>query len=380
LFRKKDGYHKTALLASQMFGAPGGIQTYMRMVAHVLNEASYLKSAVSLADEPEEATARFAQLIVGSGEISFAAASNSKAKFVTASIAASKGAKSALFGHMGLAPVGLFLKQMRMITDYGVILHGREAWHPINRVGKEAMKKATAIICTTPYTATQSLKYHGTLKTQIDILPLALEPGRFQDLSAFEERSPREGNDQLKLLSIGQLSSANDYKGFDDTIEAIAILKQMGVDNIHYTLVGDGDDRSRLMGIAKEFQILDRVEFLGFVSDDEIAAQFEQNDVFIMPSSQEGFGLVYVEAMSHGLPIVACAEGGASHVLKDGINGAVVRYGSPLSISNGIMRFMDPGFLNQLSANAKKDAKERFSFECFEQGLLRIIDKRFIGK
>jgi phosphatidylinositol alpha-1,6-mannosyltransferase len=114
------------------------------------------------------------------------------------------------------------------------------------------------------------------------------------------------------------------YKGFRSVVEAVALLREAGVPAV-LDLVGDGNARPDLERWVATQPVARFVRFLGRVSDAELAHCYADARVFVLASEGEGFGLVFAEAMAHGLPCVAVAAGAAPEVVADDVSGYVVR-------------------------------------------------------
>lgn len=130
------------------------------------------------------------------------------------------------------------------------------------------------------------------------------------------------GNKSL-LLTVGRLASRERYKGHDRVISAMPALSAHGFDLL-YLIAGDGDDRARLEHLARELHVDGRVRFLGALTAEQLVAAYRAADVFVMPSTGEGFGISYLEAMACGTPALGLAACGATDALADGSLGMMV--------------------------------------------------------
>jgi glycosyltransferase involved in cell wall biosynthesis len=277
-----------------------------------------------------------------------------------------------LIGHMGLSPVGWLLNSvMTKSSGYGIVLHGREAWDPKPAWHQHTLAESDVIISTTDYTRRTFSRVNRIDTANHEVLPLSLPPGRFGETGHSSETT--DGNDSsFKVLTVSRLDTDCRYKGVDDVIRAIAKLRDSGSD-VEYLVIGDGDDRARLEELTQNLGVSSSVRFVGSITDDCLQKHFEKADVFAMPSTREGFGLVFLEAMSFGLPIIASPERGANYVIKDGENGLSVPANSPGSVAAAIEKLMDDEYRESLREGALQDVAERFSFTRFCDDLEKIL-------
>ena len=117
------------------------------------------------------------------------------------------------------------------------------------------------------------------------------------------------------ILTVARWSASERYKGADDLIHATWQLRT-AVPDLHLVVVGGGDDLPRLQKLVIDIGAHDRVHFLDSLSREELGACYAHSDVFALPSTGEGFGLVFLEAMSFGKPVVAAAIGARPIWLK----------------------------------------------------------------
>jgi phosphatidylinositol alpha-1,6-mannosyltransferase len=124
------------------------------------------------------------------------------------------------------------------------------------------------------------------------------------------------------ILSVGRLSRR---KGFDQVIQALPELLQAGVD-VHYVLIGIGEDWDYLCGLARDHNVTERVHLLGHVSADDLPRWYNACDVFAMPNREingdtEGFGMVFIEAAACAKPALSGQAGGTGAAVQEGVTG-----------------------------------------------------------
>jgi glycosyltransferase involved in cell wall biosynthesis len=125
------------------------------------------------------------------------------------------------------------------------------------------------------------------------------------------------------ILTVARLAGEERYKGFDEVLEALPQLA-LRTPAVSYLIVGDGPDRSRLEAKATTLRVRDRVIFAGFVSEEEKADHYRLADAFVMTGRGEGFGIVYLEALACGVPVVASTLDASREAVRDGLLGQVV--------------------------------------------------------
>ena len=125
------------------------------------------------------------------------------------------------------------------------------------------------------------------------------------------------------MLTMGRLAAQERYKGCDEVIELMPRLLAR-FPNLKYLIVGDGDDRPRLQAKVAALGVADSVVFTGHISEREKIAHYNLADVYVMPSTGEGFGIVLIEAAACGVPVVGSRMDGSREALLDGRLGRLV--------------------------------------------------------
>ena len=113
--------------------------------------------------------------------------------------------------------------------------------------------------------------------------------------------------------------------------------------DIAYLICGDGDDRTRLEQKVRTLGLESRVMFAGYVPEEEKADHYRLADAFVMPGRGEGFGIVYLEALACGVPVVASTADASMEAVLHGKLGEVVNPNQPTSIIEGIRRALNRG-------------------------------------
>jgi phosphatidylinositol alpha-1,6-mannosyltransferase len=166
------------------------------------------------------------------------------------------------------------------------------------------------------------------------------------------------------ILTVGRWDPAERYKGADTLISALPnVLKSFP--RLLLVLVGDGADRPRLEQLARGLGVVEHTRFLRGLTQEDLFA----------PSSGEGFGLVFLEAMAHGKPAIGGAHGGTPDVVDDGVTGLLVPHGDVTRLSSAIETILgDPIRAREMGAKGRERVASFYSFEHFELRLVRIVE------
>jgi phosphatidylinositol alpha-1,6-mannosyltransferase len=139
---------------------------------------------------------------------------------------------------------------------------------------------------------------------------------------------------------VSRLDSRERYKGHDRVIRTLPRVLQQHPDTI-YLIVGDGDDRPRLESLAVECGVAKNVQFAGLVPPEELPHYFRLADVFVLPSTGEGFGIVFLEAMATGVRVIGGSQDGSRDALCDGALGTLVDPENIEELTSAILAALD---------------------------------------
>lgn len=171
------------------------------------------------------------------------------------------------------------------------------------------------------------------------------------------------------LLTVGRIDSCHQYKGHDRVIAALPYLVAQGHDVV-YVVIGEGDDIGRLRKIAADTGVQERVRFIGAIASESLVDAYRAADLFVMPSTGEGFGIVYLEAMASGTPALGLAAGGAVDALGNGELGIIARENDlAATIDRELSRSKKPG------GDLARATRARFGRESFNERVGAIVSE-----
>lgn len=219
-------------------------------------------------------------------------------------------------GHINLATMVSQLCRTLKVP-YTILTYGKEVWHELPSKEKKALAAADSIWTISRYSRDLASQANGIPKEKFKMLPCVVDGTDFQPGTAPEELIQQyQLQDSRVLTTVARLWKGDIYKGVDVTIRALPKIAA-AVPNVKYVVIGRGDDQPRLARLAEELNVADRVVFAGFVPDEALIDHYRLADVYVMPS-QEGFGIVYLEAMACGIPVIAGDDDGSADPLQDG--------------------------------------------------------------
>lgn len=234
-------------------------------------------------------------------------------------------------GHINLAVmVGQLCRLLKI--PYTVLTYGKEVWYELPGRQKKAIAAADKLWTISRYSRDIACEANQISKEKFDMLPCVVDgdiftPGLPPD--GLIERYCLQG---AKILTtVARLWPGDIYKGVDVTIRALPQIAEVFPD-VKYVVIGRGDDQPRLAQLAADLNVAERVVFAGFVPDHELMDHYRLANVYIMPS-KEGFGIVYLEAMACGVPVIAGDEDGSADPLQDGRLGWQVPYRDPEAVA-----------------------------------------------
>ncbi|MFC1870797.1 glycosyltransferase family 4 protein [Chloroflexota bacterium] len=171
------------------------------------------------------------------------------------------------------------------------------------------------------------------------------------------------------ILSVSHLKRT---KGLDLNIRAVSKLVKK-YPKLKYVVVGAGPDMSFLRQLTHDLNLDQQVDFVGQQSHDKVMEYMKIADVFSLPSWNEAFGVVYIEAMMHGKPVIACRGEGIDGVIENKLTGLLVKPKDVESLSRAIDFILEnPQNAQELGERAKKLILENYTWEKNAQSYIKL--------
>ena len=201
-------------------------------------------------------------------------------------------------------------------------LHGTEIWDDVPRGCMAALEASDLILTVSRDTCARTLAKARIAPEKVIVINNTVgAPFTPGDRDAARRRFALDR--ETVLLTVARLDGREGYKGHDRIIPLLPRLLASGVDAV-YLIAGEGPDQDRLEELAQHHGVADRVRFLGKIPVESLPDLYRAADLFTLPSTGEGFGISFVEAMACGTPAIGLAVGGAPDALVDGALGTCV--------------------------------------------------------
>ncbi len=179
----------------------------------------------------------------------------------------------------------------------------------------------------------------------------------------------------IKEVNILFVSRLMLQKGVGTLIKTINILKERKIDNFKLTIVGEGHLKSMMFALIDEYNLKEKVSFLGWKDLEELPDIYRSADIFILPSVMEGMSSVVLQAMASGLPIVASRVKGFEEILEENINGLFAECGNENDFADQLEKLIkSPELREKMSKNSIKKSKQ-FSWETIARQYLELYEK-----
>jgi glycosyltransferase involved in cell wall biosynthesis len=211
------------------------------------------------------------------------------------------------------------------------------------------------VFCVTNYIGLRFRK-DGVLPPNVAIVYSAIEPKHW-DISVATK--PESGSQHIK---IGIVAVFDRVKGHQYLFEAVKCLAERGERDFSCLVIGDGREKERIHELVAQLGLDELVDLRGYVSD--LIGAFRELDILVIPSLQESFGMVAVEAMAMGIPVVASRVGGLPEVIQDGVTGVLVPPANPRKLADAIGNLMDnPEVRFQMGQSGRARVREHFDID-----------------
>ena len=238
------------------------------------------------------------------------------------------------------------------------------------KLEKQTAQNATLVVTISQYSLEKIIKHYKVAPSKIRIIPNGVDLEKFnpaQDVVA-SKRLFNLGNDP-HVLFVGNLIPR---KGLSYLVEAAQkIVKEKP--GTKFLIVGEGPLKNHLVELLKSSSLLGSFKFLGSLSENVLPAAYSCADVFVLPSIQEGQGIVLLEAQASGKPVVAFNVGGANEAVKNKETGLLVERGSSEALADGVLKLLeDRNLRERFGLAGRRFVSENFTWDICAQKMLQV--------
>lgn len=230
-------------------------------------------------------------------------------------------------------------------------------------VPRLTLKPATRVIAVSEHEAACLIKM-GVSQDRIRVIPNGVDIGEFADVG------PRTDRDELVGLFVGRLDP--DQKGLDVLIRAMARLPRDPL--LRLRLVGEDWGGAELMErLAQRLGVADRVAIVGKLPRSELVREFAESDFLVLPSRFEPFGVVVLEAMAAGLPVIASRVGGIPEIVADGQTGLLVEPDNPDALAESLRLLCGDESLRLSMGRAARERVKAYAWDSVVPRILSVF-------
>lgn len=248
-------------------------------------------------------------------------------------------------------------------SEYQRMIHQTELW-----LASEAWR----VICCSAYMAEQVSQLFHVPLTRIDTIPNGVNAAQYATVppSPTFKLQYADRNEKL-VLYVGRLVYE---KGVSVLVDAVNLVQQKS--NAKFVIVGDGYMRDRLVDQARRVGAMNKMFFTGFLDEASVKKLYRVADVFVIPSLYEPFGIVALEGMASGAPLVASGVGGLAEIITHDETGVLVYPDNPESLAWGINRVLtDPGYAQWLRENALEHVITAYNWNAIAATTSTVYDQ-----
>ena len=234
---------------------------------------------------------------------------------------------------------------------------------------KETAKKATIIVTISNYSVEKIQKYYNVEKSKVRIVPNGVDVEKFKPMNTTSFKQQFGLGNEPCVLFVGSLIPR---KGLPYLVEAAKKVVKNQVDT-KFLIVGDGPLRNQLSDSLKTANLSGNFKFLGNLKDHELPKIYNCADVFVLPSIQEGQGIVLLEAQASGKPVVAFDIGGVKETVQNQETGLLVKQGNIDGLADALLKLLtDKEQREKMGSNGRRFVTENYTWGICAQKMLQV--------
>lgn len=340
---------------------PGGMAVFARGVVRSLAGARGLRrlEAWGLLDSPEGLSVFERDYSTSSTRVSARAFAGDRARMAKAFLLWHWLFELVIFLHVGVGRLGV----LRGLLRQSLWLVGIEVRHPLRAYERFTVRRARPLLSISKFSSDQMLRHNPGLPAATPVHLGVEDDGPWSPSRGVGECAPYDAAARASaVVIVGRMAASERYKGHEQLIDAWPEVHRRHP-SAELWIAGTGDDEARLRAKAARIgSAAPRIRFCGKVSHQQLLELYGTARVFAMPSTGEGFGLVFVEAMRWGLPCI-CSLDSSAEIVVDGVTGLVVAQ-DPIAIAEACCRLLsDDTLANRMGHAGQSRFHELYTFD-----------------
>ena len=365
------------LFSLQTFSTTGGIQKMTRTLAHALFHISKAEHwgfrLFSLYDTRYDLMSQYLP------SENYTGFNNSRVRLGLTSIKEASHADIVILNHINLSLIGIVIKLFNPQCQMWLIAHGIEVWRPLNIIKRTFLNKCCdKIICVSSFTRKQMISNHQSDPNKCVVLnnvidPFIKLPDTFDKPEYLLNRYGFNSSNQV-IFTLTRLASSEQYKGYEQVIKAVGNLKQV-FPNIRYILSGQYDhvEEIRIKSLIDKYNVNNEVILTGFLNENELTDHFLLADLFVLPSKKEGFGIVFVEALACGLPVICGNADGSTDAIKDGKLGTAINVDNLTELQDTVIGYLNTPLTLDKRKSLQRECLLHFNENYYQENLQKML-------
>ena len=341
-----DGQKRAFIAAQYLSAGMGGICRLARLTAKAMLDFGFEMRAFAAEDKTEITDLCMPVRSFGGERLPFLLSCQ------WASVFHGRG----IYDFAGTARVNLRFNKLGQ--PYAVWINGIEVWEEFRRSRQRSLIGAHSLFANSDFTKNRALALHGDMFARARVCWLGTQdddPG---------EVSPLRANGPPTCLIVARMERGRD-KGHEALISSWSRVVSV-VPDARLVIAGTGGQYEYFRGKAAASSAAGNIDFLGFVSEADLARLYAETTVFAMPSWGEGFGLVYIEAMRHRLPVIVSTHDAGQEINEDGVSGYNIDMRRPDELAERLIALLkDRALADRLGQQAFERWRTHFCYSRF---------------
>ena len=359
-FNGRTGDRRRVLVASESFSLErGGAARVGRLLARLAADIGLDADLLALSDQ--EPNRDF--------NLSSRTAAGSRADFAFRCWTSGVTRSHFIYNHVGMARAHCLLPMLR--RPYAVWMLGRDVWRPPMRgdYGRR-IEEASLLLSISDFTRRRAAEFLPSAQ-RAKVCWLATEENDIPDASSDFGGPPT-------VLILARVDASEMCKGHFELIDCWPSV-MAAIPDARLLIAGGGDGLGILRARAGASAAASNIEFTGFLPQGEMDALWSRAHVFAMPSRQEGFGLVYIEAMRRGVPVIASTQDAGQEINLDGVTGYNVDLEQEGELARRTIELLsNKALARQFGENGREHWRANFCFSAFRRRMEPILTE-FLG-